>query len=261
MSVHEQFAEDLALYALGALPETEGSALEAHLRECEDCRRELELLRGDMAALSYSLARSAPPQRSRQRLMEAVRREPRNVKTATRRVWPVWVPWVAAATMAGLAVLLMHQNTGLQQQNSGLQQQLSQLDDRNQKQQAQLERAHRIVATLTAKDALRVTLVETKSQPQPQGKAIYVRDRGSLIFLASNFRPAPSGKSYELWLIPTEGNPIPAGVFRPDSRGSATVVNPPLPAGVEAKAFAITIEPEGGSQKPTPPILMTGAGE
>jgi hypothetical protein len=38
-------------------------------------------------------------------------------------------------------------------------------------------------------------------------------------------------------------------------------VNPPLPAGVEAKAFAITMENEAGSAVPTMPILMMGSGE
>jgi anti-sigma-K factor RskA len=50
-------------------------------------------------------------------------------------------------------------------------------------------------------------------------------------------------------------------VFKPDARGSATVVNPPLPPGVEAKAFAITVEPEAGSAAPTSPVIMLGAGE
>ena len=71
----------------------------------------------------------------------------------------------------------------------------------------------------------------------------------------------PPQKAYELWLIPTQGAPIPAGVFKPDAHGRATVVNPPLPAGVEAKAFAITIENEGGSTTPTMPIAMMGTGE
>jgi anti-sigma-K factor RskA len=39
------------------------------------------------------------------------------------------------------------------------------------------------------------------------------------------------------------------------------VVEPPLPDGVEAKAFAITIEPEQGSATPTMPIMLMGAGE
>jgi anti-sigma-K factor RskA len=105
------------------------------------------------------------------------------------------------------------------------------------------------------------TLVTAKTPPQPQGKAIYVRDRSSLIFLARNFRGLPAQKVYELWLIPINGAPIPDGIFKPDAHGSATVINPPLPTGVEAKAFAITVEPESGSSVPTMPILMIGAGE
>ena len=123
------------------------------------------------------------------------------------------------------------------------------------------ERAREVVATLTSTDAVRVTLVAAQAPPQPQGKAIYVRDRSSLVFLASNMPALPAQKAYELWLIPTNGAPIPAGVFKPDAHGSATVIQPPLPTGVEAKAFAITIEPEQGSATPTMPIVMMGAGE
>jgi anti-sigma-K factor RskA len=64
-----------------------------------------------------------------------------------------------------------------------------------------------------------------------------------------------------LWLIPVSGAPIPVGVFKPDSHGSASVVNPLLPAAVEAKAFAITVENETGATAPTMPIVMMGAGE
>src|SRR5439155_549248 len=76
-------------------------------------------------------------------------------------------------------------------------------------QQAQLQRAREVVETLTATDAMRVTLVAAKTAPQPQGKAIYVRNRSSLIFLASNLPTLPPQKAYELWLIPTSGAPIP----------------------------------------------------
>lgn len=254
MTVHEQYAGDLALYAMGALLGDERVAVEKHLAECADCRHELELLRGDAALLAYSTAHSLPPQRSRQRLMDAVRQESRRKELPARRSWWAAAPWVAAAAMTILAVLLMRQNSGLQEK-------LASLRDRTSEQQSQLEQAQEVVATLTATDAMRVTLVGAKSPPQPQGKAIYVRDRGSLIFLASNFKPIASDKAYELWLIPTKGNPIAAGVFKPDAHGSATVVNPPLPLGVEAKAFAITIEPQAGSSAPTSPVIMLGAGE
>ena len=54
MTAHEQFAEDLALYAVGALSGDEKVSLEKHLQECASCRRELEQLRGDAALLALS---------------------------------------------------------------------------------------------------------------------------------------------------------------------------------------------------------------
>jgi anti-sigma-K factor RskA len=254
MSSHEQFAEDLALYALGSLQGEELAALEKHLQECSSCRRELEQLRGDMGLLALATAGSAPPQRSRQRLLDAVAREPRSVRGPQRRPWWSPVPWVIAGAAALLAVMFWYDKADLQRQ-------VASLKDESATQAAELTKARDVVSTLTATDAMRVTLVAGKTPPQPQGKAIYVRDRSRLIFLASNMPKLAPDKTYELWLIPTQGNPIPAGVFKPDAHGSATVINPPLPGGVEAKAFAITVEPEAGSATPTMPIAMLGAGE
>jgi anti-sigma-K factor RskA len=254
MSGHEQFADDLALLALGDLQGDERVALEKHLEGCASCRRELEQLRGDMALLALSATGPAPPRRARERLLKAVAKESRAPRKAG-RIWS-WtlIPWFTAAAFALAAVFFFQQSDRLAQRVAELQRESAQ-------QQAQLERAREVVATLTSTDALRVTLVVAQAPPQPQGKAIYVRDRSSLIFLASNMPVLPPQKIYELWLIPTAGAPIPAGVFKPDAHGSATVVEPPLPAGVEAKAFAITVEPEQGSTTPTMPIVMMGAGE
>ena len=94
----------------------------------------------------------------------------------------------------------------------------------------------------------------------PQGKTIYAPERGALVFIASNMEPLQPYKVYELWLIPADGHdPIPAGTFHPDGRGNASVIMPELPKGVDAKAFGITIEDEGGSKTPTMPIIMSGA--
>ena len=256
MTAHEQFADDLALLALGALQGNEPVTLEKHLEECSSCRRELERLRGDMALLALSALGPAPPRRSRDRLLKAIAREPRAQKSTQRRASFFWtiLPWLATAAFLLLAGFFW-------QQSDRLSQQVARLQDQSAQQQAQLERAREVVSTLASTEAMRVTLVAAQTPPQPQGKAIYVKDRSSLIFLASNLPPLPPQKAYELWLIPTNGTPIPAGVFKPDARGSATVIQPPLPTGVEAKAFAITVEPEQGSSTPTMPIVMMGAGE
>jgi anti-sigma-K factor RskA len=259
MSEHEQFADDLALHALGTLQGGELAALQKHLEECASCRRELEQLRGDMALMALSTAGPKPPQRARQRLLDAIALEPRKPAAAGfPRPWWAAVGWVCAAAMAVIAVLLWRDNSALIQEGR---KEISELRSLASQQELELADAHRIVETLTASNAAHFTLTSVKAHPQPQGKAIYVRDRASLIFLASNLRKLPPQKAYELWLIPTSGAPIPAGVFKPDAHGSATVINPPLPAGVEAKAFAITVEPEQGSSTPTMPIVMMGAGE
>ncbi|HVO82760.1 MAG TPA: anti-sigma factor [Terriglobales bacterium] len=253
MTVHEQFAEDLALLALGTLQGDERAALEKHMEECASCRLELQRLRGDMALMALSSGGATPPRRARQRLMDAVAREPRLRAVPPRLAW--WTPlrWVAAAALVVATLLLWTKNTDLRRQIAALQEQSG-------RQRLELTQAREIVATLTATGAMHVTLVAVKTPPQPQGKAIYVRDRSSLIFMANNLPSLPPQKAYELWLIPMSGSPIPAGMFKPDARGSAMVINPPLPAGVEAKTFAITIEPEQGSASPTMPIVMMGVG-
>jgi anti-sigma-K factor RskA len=256
MTVHEQFSEDLALYALGTLQGDERVALEKHMEECAACRLELQQLRGDMALMALSAAGPTPPVRARQRLMAAAAREPRlrvQPRSVARGWMPVGLRLLSAAILLVALVVSWMRTDRLERRIAQLQHELSQ-------QQAELAQAREVVATLTATDAMRVTLVAAKTPPQPQGKAIYVRDRSCLIFLASNFPNLPPQKAYELWLIPMSGAPIPAGMFKPDAHGSAMVINPPLPAGVEAKTFAITIEPEQGSATPTMPIVMMGVG-
>jgi anti-sigma-K factor RskA len=257
MSEHEQYAEDLALYALDALRGEERAKLNEHLAGCAGCRLELERLRSDTALLAMSAAGSRPPQRARQRLLDAVAREARpqaTTRTTPRRGWWGWLGWAVAAA----AIVF-----GLSQRRDIylLKARVTSARFRQAETTRQLNELRQIAAPIIAPEAQRITLVAAKTKPQPQGKAFYLRNRNSLVFLANNMPPLPPHKAYELWLIPVSGNPVPAGVFKPDGRGSGTVVNPPLPAGTEAKAFAITVENEAGSPSPTTPILMMGAGE
>ena len=257
MSEHEQFADDLAMYALDALRGDDRARVDAHLATCAACRLELEQLRGDTALLALSAAGPRPPQRARQRLLDAVAREARVAgvaQTSTRASWWGWLGWAATAAVVVFALSLWRENTALQQS-------LASMSSRAGESSRELEELRRVAAPILDPEAQRVTLVSTKAAPQPQGKAFYLRNRSSLVFLANNMPALPPQKAYELWLIPVNGAPIPAGVFKPDAHGSASVVNPLLPAAVEAKAFAITVENETGATAPTMPILMMGAGE
>lgn len=253
MTVHEQFAEDLSLYALGALGSEERLAVEKHLQECPACRRELEQLRGDLALLALSASGPRPPARSRTRLASAIRKEPRRTLVFPRRrnIWWSAFEWAGAAMLVVILLLLAIQNISLRRR-------VADLEANSTKQDQQLLEAKQLLATLTSPDAAHFTLAAGNTPPQPQGKAIYVRSSGTLVFLASNMPAIPADKAYELWLIPTTGAPIPAGLFKPNARGTAMVIKPPLPAGVEAKTFAVTVEPETGSPAPTSQPVMVG---
>jgi anti-sigma-K factor RskA len=261
MTPHDQFADDLALYALNVLEGDDRAALEKHLAACPDCRRELEQLRGDGALLALSTTGPKPPQRARQRLLEAIAKEAaaesraRSAAESTpHKSWWGWLGWAATAAVLVLAASLW-------KENSTLKQTLASGRDQFAQSQHELEDLRRITAPIISPDAQVITVVALKSQPQPQGKAFYLKNRTSLVFLASNMPPLPPHKAYELWLVPTDGAPIAAGVFKPDAHGHGSIVNPPIPAGTTAKAFAITVEDEAGVPHATTPIIMMGAGE
>jgi hypothetical protein len=176
------------------------------------------------------------------------------VQTSPRRSWWGALGWAATAAVVIFALSLWRENSALRGR-------LASAGSQAAKSARELEELRRIAAPILEPEAQRVTLVSAKTPPQPQGKAFYLRNRGSLVFLANNMPLLPAQKVYELWLIPANGAPIPAGLFKPDAHGSASLVNPPLPGGVEAKAFAITVENEAGAATPTMPIVMMGAGE
>src|SRR5271168_4244200 len=126
MNAHEQFDEDLALYALDALSGEERAVLEQHLATCASCRLELEQLRGDGALLALSTLGPKPPARARQRLLDAVAAEAANsprerarkdeeLRMVGRRSWWGWLGWAATAAVIVYASSLWKENLGLRQ--------------------------------------------------------------------------------------------------------------------------------------------------
>jgi len=254
MTVHEQFAEDLALYALGSLEGETIASLEQHLEECAACRQELARLQGDMALMALVTSGPAPPQRARQRLLKAIGREPRSLQTVfLRRRWWTLAPVFASLVLAVFAIMLWRENARQRDRIEALRADAA-------SNQATIEEAKHLLVLLTDPTAQHVTLVAAPAKPQPEGKAIYMPRNGALVFMASNLAPLPPEKTYELWLLPMHGEkPMPAGTFKPGPKGDAMLMMPPMSPGIEAKAFAVTIEAEGGSATPTMPMVLVGS--
>jgi anti-sigma-K factor RskA/putative zinc finger protein len=257
--------EDLALFALQALSDEEAAVVREHLKTCAACRNEVAELSGDLALVALSAEPQPLPEGAKERLLEkiaAVAEE--DGRTTTKPVVSIAdanpvrkiymsIPWAAVAAMIVFAFALILK---IGDMNRELRQKTAQLT----LQAEASSRAQRVLDALTAKSAQRVLLTAAKTKPAPSARAVYLASSGSLILQANNLDPLPAGKVYELWVIPANGKaPIPAGVFQPDATGSASVILPPLPAGVPAKAFGVTVERAEGSDTPTAPILLVGA--
>jgi hypothetical protein len=123
--------------------------------------------------------------------------------------------------------------------------------------------SRRLLDTMTDASAQQIVLSATTQgagDAAPEGHVLYAAEEGALVFLASRLGALEPGRIYELWLIPADGrDPIPAGTFRPDAKGNANVMLPPLPRAVRAKAFGVTVEDGDGSQSPTMPIVLAGS--
>ena len=95
----------------------------------------------------------------------------------------------------------------------------------------------------------------------PAGHAAVLQVRGTRAALtAVGEQAAPPGKSFELWVLPRQGKPIAAGVV--SLKGTEHMPMPPklVEAAVQAKGFAISVEPLGGSPtgQPTGPVTYVG---
>jgi anti-sigma-K factor RskA len=257
MRTHEQFADDLALYELGELAGAERQELEEHLHTCAACRRELQALRGDLGLLGLSSSGPQPPARAKERLMRVIAAEPPRVPVAAPVELPrrgLWWAWVAALA----AVALFFVTIGIWRSNRHMNDLLAELANRNQDQRIQLDRLNEELRLLQSRDAVHVSLNPMNSPRQPSGTAIFSPSQKRMMFMASNLPAVPEGKAYELWIIPMQGAPMPAGMFKPDEHGNAMMMDHPMPEGIIAKAFAVTVERAEGSDKPTLPIMLMG---
>ena len=256
MKDHAQYAEDLALYAMGTLDERERAELESHLGSCGECRRELEALRSDLALVAMSVTGPQPPQRARQRLLDSIADEEESAampqsSPVIGRLRPRWL----GLAPVGMAILLAITSLGLLLEVQRLKEAnakvIAQLKDEKQKS----EYARSIVQMLTDPKMPRTTLVPVKSQWQPQVKIVYQKDQGHILAVATNLERIPDDKVYQLWLLPSSGAaPMPQGTFRVDDAGNGMMMDTVEAQGVEAKGFAVTVEPPGGSKTPTMPI-------
>ncbi len=267
MNRHVQ-PEDSDLYALGALDGEELVAFEAHVRSCAECAREVGSAQQRAALLGLAAPAAAPPARVKEALLRKARAEKfveagrgeldeRRGGTRARRggglAWLTPVFGAAAAVFAVLAGVLWMRDARDLRRVHELEGQLALAQTRSVEIARAAEQTNKLLEWPATK---RVALMPMPGM-KGHGGVLYNAKMGMVA--CSGWLPAPPrGKSYQLWLVPMEGKPMPLYVFGEEWTEPMEMHVTP---GMEAKAFAVTEEPAGGMPWPTGPKVLAGAGE
>lgn len=212
-----------AAYSLDALDEEDRARFDAHLPDCEDCREAVAAFLETAAALALDAGAPAPPPGLRGRILEQARAEgPATVVPLRRRVPVASVAAALAACAAlGLGIWAAHLHGSLDRERA----------------------ASRALTALLAEPG-------TQRYDMPTGASLVRAADGQAVLVVSKVGAAPSGKTYEAWVIPQGRPPLAAGTF--GGRGVAQLTRN-VPRGA---TVAVTLEDAGGAAQPTTPVLM-----
>ncbi|HTJ28588.1 MAG TPA: anti-sigma factor [Candidatus Limnocylindria bacterium] len=246
-SDREAMLENVALYALGVLPQEDVALVTAFIANDVQARREYADLRAAADSLAFVASEpvdSARSARLKERLMARVREDAAHADGVRPRIGSnpavLWAVGLAAAASLAFGIVSVIQDVGLRSDLAATQRRVSTL-------QSQLATTERVGAqdrqTLTdllASDARRFDVA---------GGSVVVRG-GHVYFTFSKLPPLPRGRVYQAWTFPKGSTvPAPSVTFTPNANGVAVVA---LPAdATKLGAVAVTVEPDGGSKTPT----------
>ncbi|TLF75677.1 anti-sigma factor, partial [Nonomuraea sp. KC401] len=112
-------------------------------------------------------------------------------------------------------------------------------------------RTGELAAVLAAPDVRTVRLPVSTGGT---GTVVLSRSAGRMVFTSSGLRDLPGSHDYELWLTGPRGA-RPAGLLDRAGGGATVPVVAPLDGD---RRVALTVEPAGGSEKPTTRPIMVG---
>jgi anti-sigma-K factor RskA len=248
--------DDVAVYALGALPPADARRVREHLTSCAVCAQEYARLKSAAALIGLSAetagdARDCPSTLLKPRIMAKVRSQKSNAAApspplpSTRRI-PAWPAYLVAAACVAIAIVSSMWNVALTGQLKQAQLDLARAT----------QRSSSLTRTLADERSTMSDLLGTGAKHYVQSNGEVVT-RGSRAYIAMHdLLPPPRGKVYQAWTLPKGSSKmVPSLTFVPDAHGVAVIALPPDAR--TTAVVAVSVEPEGGSKQPTTkPILV-----
>lgn len=163
------------------------------------------------------------------------------------------------AVLYGNALLdvnsLRRQMQNLEQRVALVQEQNNALQNENVRLQNEINLQQNQLASITGAQYT-VALGGTEAAPGASGRLYVHNTTGTLVL--NNLDQLSESQVYQLWLIPPDGAPIPAGLLGHSAAGTQTLTLQ-LPTTLDSvAAVGISVEPPGGSAAPTGPIVLLG---
>lgn len=234
-------------YVLHALSDEERADFERHLGVCEACAQEVRELAATAGrlALAVSAAPAAETKAEVLRRIATVRQEPPHMPKPDRAVggtgrgrqlsrFALAACLALAAGFGGIAVW-QHQRA----------------DEAGERVQQAQQRSEELAQVLAAPDAKATT---GRIADGARGTVVVAKSRNQAVFVADKLPEPPAGKAYQLW-FDDNGTMRSAGLMDQGRSTDAVLLAGPVD---QASGMGITVEPAGGSQKPTsdPVALM-----
>jgi anti-sigma-K factor RskA len=249
---HERFEDLKDAYVLGALPEEERLSFEDYLAAHPERQAEIDELGAVAGLLAFSPQEQEPPPELRRSVMEVVEAEaePRRVRgrsTFAKVGDYLSVRSLALGAAALLVIGLLSWNVLLQSQVEVLQGRVQDAQGRVQDLQAQVENARD-----QRQQSPTVELEGSWADQGANAKVVSIQEN-QVILVARNMPSVPEDQTCQIWVI-NDDVPKPSGLFQPDRNITAAPITNSI---TNADVIAVTVEPAGGSKKPTSdPVLL-----
>jgi hypothetical protein len=270
----EQVRDHLDAWALGALEPEEAAAVEAHLRDCPDCRALAAQRAGVASRLPEALAAASPhqlPPALRERVLDAVRATPADTMAVVpgssgpddtlatpppvsldaardRRRLPRVPTWLGAA--AAVLVLAVAIGWGFH-----LSQALGHERALREEFEGLVDRQEIVLEVIDSRNTVKLFLRPPEgSGSNAYGKLFTRTDMEHVVVMAARLPAPPDGMAYHLWLT-RDGTTSLAGVLNTNEQGFGMLVFDAPVDGPVYEAVEVTLQPTGSTEKSGTTVL------